>query len=175
MSSSFARAKQRYQECAATSRREAALKLCPVLGVDFYVSEWSGRAREALANQWIAEEQQLSIWNWNEIHRRHQDPDRLDMVIWGPESRLCGLGLCLTSSQAVEVRFVEGDPRQDCPLKGKRTLIFLECAAGYAQLRGKSGLRIEPKNQALETLYSKRYGFSLETPRGARAYYKKVV
>jgi hypothetical protein len=175
MSSSFARARERYQEFAATSRASAAIRLSPVLGVDFYVSGWSGKGREALADQWVANGQQLSIWDWNEIFRRHQDPDRLDMVIWGPDGRLCGIGLCLTTSQAVEVRFVEGDPRQDCPLKSKRTLIFLDCAAGYAQLRGKVELRIEPKNQALETLYSKRYGFSLETPRGSKAYYKKVV
>jgi hypothetical protein len=175
MSATFSRAQRRYQEFRETCRREAALRLGPVLGLDFHVSGWSGKGREALASQWISEGNQLSVWDWNEIFRRHNDPDRLDMVIWGPSDRLCGLGLGLTMSQAVEIRFVEGDLRQGCPLKGKRTLIFLECAAGYAQLRGKAELRIEPKNQALINLYTKRYGFSLETPRGSSAYYKKVV
>jgi hypothetical protein len=174
MSSSFAKAKQRYQEARDTCRRQAALKLSPILGVDFYVSGWSGRTRDAMLDQWVPAAP-ITGWDWAEIFRRHNDPDRLDMAIWSTDDRLSGLGLGLTGSNFVEIRFVEGDPRQDCPLKGKRTLIFLECAAGYAQLRGKAELRIQPKNQALETLYTEIYGFTLETPRWGSAYYKKVV
>ena len=175
MTARFERAKKRYQESRETCRREAGLKLSKILGVDFHVSGWSGKGRDALATQWAANGASLSVWDWNEIFRRHHDPDRLDMVIWGTDDRLCGIGLGLTTGQAVDIRYVQGDPREGCPLKGKRTLIFLECAAGYAQLRGKAELRIEPKNQALINLYTKIYGFSLETPRGANAYYKKVV
>jgi hypothetical protein len=107
--------------------------------------------------------------------RVHRDPDRLDIVIWGPNDRLCGLGLGLTSSEAVEVRFIEGDPRPDCPLKGKRILIILECAACYAQARGRKELRIQPINQRLEYLYRQTYGFVLETPRRGARYYRKGV
>jgi hypothetical protein len=176
MSSTFQRAKERYQQAKDTCRREAAIKGGAFLGVEFYISGWSDRARHALSDQWLAEGVPAGTgWDWPEVFRRHNDPDRLDMAVWAPQDRLCGLGLCLTGSQFVEIRFVEGDPRQDCPLKGKRTLIFLECAAGYAQLRGKAELRIQPKNQQLEALYTELYGFSLETPRRGPAYYRKVV
>jgi hypothetical protein len=116
MSSSFARAKQRYHEVGDTCRRQAALILSPDFGVDFYVSGWSARAREAVLDQWVAAYPGTG-WNWPEIFRRHGDPDRLEMAIWCGE-RLSGLGLALTGSDYVEIRFIEGDPRQDCPLKG---------------------------------------------------------
>jgi hypothetical protein len=175
MSSTFQRAKERYQQAKDTCRREAAIKVGAFLGVEFYISGWSDRTRHALSDQWLADGVSAGTgWDWPEVFRRHNDPDRLDMAVWAAD-RLCGLGLCLTGSQFVEIRFVEGDPRQDCPLKGKRTLIFLECAAGYAQSRGKAELRIQPKNQRLEALYTGLYGFSLETPRRSPAYYRKVV
>lgn len=176
MSSALEHAKKRYSDAREACRRQAGLRLGHVLGVEFHVSGWSNKGREAMADQWVdLKGATLSAWDWNEIFRRHHDPDRLDMVIWGPDDRLCGVGLALTTGQAVDIRFVEGDPRIDCPLKGKRTLIFLECAAGYAQQRGKAELRIEPKNSALVNLYTDVYGFSLETPRGANAYYRKAV
>jgi hypothetical protein len=96
------------------------------------------------------------------------------LAVWCGD-RLAALALGLTTGEAVVVRFLEGDPRPDCPLKGRRILIVLECMANYAQGRGKAELRIEPANEALETLYRETYGFSLETPRGRSAYYKRTV
>ena len=36
-------------------------------------------------------------------------PDRFPIVMWGPNDRLCGLSLVLTSGRAVEVRFRESN------------------------------------------------------------------
>ncbi len=168
--STLARAKERYEKDRFNARRQAALNLVPVVGVDFHMAGWGARAREALA-KWA----DGSDWDWDEIFRRHNDPDRLDMVIWGPDYRLCGLGLGLTTGEAVEIRFIEGDPSPDCPLKGRRTLIILECASCYAQARGRKELRIQPINERLEDLYRQTYGFVLETPRRGERYYRKDI
>jgi hypothetical protein len=168
--SSLERAKARYAVDRDAAHRQAALHLSTPIGVDFHLSGWTGKAREALAAQWKS-----SYFDWAEIFRRHRDPDRLDMVIWAPEERLSGIGLGLTTGESVVVRFVEGDPRDDCPLKGRRIAIFLECAALYAQARGKLELRIQPINERLATLYQQSYGFTLATDQEGRAYYQRSI
>jgi hypothetical protein len=98
------------------------------------------------------------------------------MSIWGADGeRLCGLGLGLTKGDYVELRFVEGDPRPDCPLKGQRILVFLECSTLYAQAIGRSELRVEPINERLANLYQKVYGFSLAPHRDGRPYFTKRI
>jgi len=139
------------------------------LGLDVQITEWGGRAGKHLA-EWGS-----SRFDWPEIFRRHNDPDRIDMAIWAGRDRLAALGLGLTTSQSVTLRFLEGDPRPDCPLKGKRILIALEAASNYAQLRGKKEIRLQPKNEALIYLYETVYGFVLESPRNETPYYKKGV
>lgn len=172
MSATLERARARFIANRDAARRAAAVALPSQLGVEFHLSGWTGKVREAYLDQWNGEHR--SGWDWVEIFRRHNDPDRLDIAIWS-QNRLSGLALCLTSGTCVEIRFLEGDPREDCPLKGHRTLIVLECAANYAQARGKTELRIQPVNSDLETLYKDVYEFSLETPRGQAHYYRKVV
>jgi len=114
-------------------------------------------------------------WDWEEIFRGHRDPDRLELVIWTVGDRLSGLGLVLTSGRAVELRFLEGDPRPDCPLKGRRIAVALEAAARYAQARGKLEIRLQPLNASLGCLYCKAYGFEEVTPKGAQSYLRKAV
>lgn len=133
------------------------------------ITEWSGRAARAL------EDWPKTVFDWPEIFRRHNDPDRLDMAIWGGQDRLSALALGLTSGQALTLRFLEGDPRQDCPLRGRRIAVALETAANYAQLRGKKEIRVQPINDQLVYLYEKVYGFTLESPRNEAPYYRKGV
>lgn len=73
------------------------------------------------------------------------------------------------------LRFLEGDPRQDCPLRGKRILIALETAANYAQGRGKKEIRVQPIDDKLVYLYESVYGFVLESPKNEEPYYRKGV
>jgi hypothetical protein len=165
-----ARHKARFEADRHSSRAQAVRNLTPHLP-EFNLSGWGARAREAYLDQWRGDPK--CNWDWEEIFRRHNDPDRLDVAIWGPNERLCGLGLGLTTGEALDLRFLEGDPRPDCPLKGRRILIFLESAACYAQARGRAELRIRPKNERLEDLYRQTYGFMLETRRGGESYYRR--
>jgi hypothetical protein len=169
-------ANARFETNRLDARRKAALTLVPVLGVEFHAAGWSGKAKEAYEQQWCAVKRHATAacWDWIEVFRRHKDPDRFDLAIWAGD-RLSALALGTTTQQAVVIKFVEGDPRPDCPLVGRRLLIVLECMANYAQGRGKSELRMEPANSDLATLYRDTFGFSLETFGGRSAYYGKAV
>jgi hypothetical protein len=174
--SALAAARARYDANKFEARRQAALTLVPSIGVDFAVLGWAAKIRQAYVGQWgqVDRSQTSANWDWPEIFRRYNDPDRFDMAIWCND-RLSALALAVTTGQATVLKFVEGDPRPDCPLIGRRLLIILESLANYTQARGKVEMRVEPANPALETLYIEKYGFTLETPRGGRAYYKKAV
>jgi hypothetical protein len=172
--SDLAHAKRRYEQAAAEARRLTAVELCPKIGVDFHLTGWTNKGRDALQVQWTQRHSEAG-WDWPEIFRRHRDPDRLELVIWGPKDRLCGLALCLTTGHCVEIRFLEGDAKPDCPLKGRRILIVLDCAARYAQARGKEELRAQPVNPALQALYRDVYGFALVAGKSAGAYWFRKV
>jgi hypothetical protein len=168
----LARVKARYEADRHAARSQAVQNLQSHLP-EFNLSGWSGRAREAYLDQWRGDPK--CKFDWEEIFRRHGDPDRLDIAIWGTNDRLCGLGLGTTTGEAVDIRFLEGDPRPDCPLKGRRILIILESASCYAQARGRRELRVRPKNERLEDIYRQTYGFVLETTRGGDRYCRKGV
>lgn len=169
-------AKIRFAELQDEARRTAALALKDALGLDFHIGAWGTKARQAFTDQWPTDLRRPEVrWDWEEIFRRHRDPDRLEMVIWAAGDRLSAIGLGLCTGQAVNLRFLEGDPRADCPLKKRRSLIALECSHRYAQGRGRKELRVQPVNAALESLYRDVYGFSLEAPRGQAPYWRRGV
>lgn len=171
-SMSLALAKRRYEQLALNAHRQAGLNLSGVLGVEFHISTWTRKGMEAFGQQWEADAE----FQWREIFRRHlNEPDRLEIVVWGPEGRLCALALATTGGSFIKLGFLEGDPRPDCPLKGRRALIALEATQCYGQGRGKSELRIQPANDDLATMYVENYGFSLETRKGVDAYYKREI
>jgi hypothetical protein len=175
----ISRAKSRYRDAQESARRQSAVNLVPRLSVEFYLTNWSRRAAEAHAAQWAlagARPHAEGGWDWNEIFRRHRnDMDALDIVIWGPSDRLCGLSLITANSTAVCVEWVEGDPRLDCPLLGKRALISLEAAGCYAQALGRREIRLKPISDALADLYQRVYGFVLENPPSGTPYYRREV
>ncbi len=131
MSREFARAKQRYTASAVQARQIAAANLKSVIGIDFHLSDWNRRTQEAYRNQWHNRETTNDRFDWEQIFQRYRQPDQLEMSVWVSSDRLSGLGLATTTSRAIKVEFIEGDPRADCPLKGKRALIMLEAAACY--------------------------------------------
>lgn len=114
-----------------------------------------------------------TAWDWQDVMRRHRDPDRLDMAIWAGE-RLAALALSLTTSEAVELRFLEADPRRDCPLARRRALVALDASARYAQGLGRVELRVCPINDAIEGL-CKASGFEAKKPKGRESYWTKRV
>ena len=155
--------------------RAASQRLIPHIGSQFRVSEWTGKGYDAYNSQWNGPRHATAGWDWPEIFRVYRDYDRLPIVIWGPDERLCGLGIANTTGKALTLNFLEGDPREGCPLKGRRALIALEVSAHYAQSLGRSELRVEPANSSLESLYRDTYGFTKETPRQGHPYFRKEV
>ena len=133
-----------------TAFQKCVEELSPKLGAVFALGECGERALVAVAEQWKNRRPETE-WDWREILRRHHDPDRMAMAIWSGE-RLSCLALGLTTSEAVELRFLEGDPRTDCPLIRKRALIALDASARYAQLLGRAELRVSPINSKIEAL-----------------------
>jgi hypothetical protein len=113
----LARAKQRYASDAFDAYRITAENLIPHLGVDFHMTAWSRRAQEAFRDQWLSTGASNGcVFDWEQIFHRYREPDQLEMAIWAPDDRLCGLGLATTTSKAIKLEFIEGDPRADCPL-----------------------------------------------------------
>lgn len=129
---------------------------------------------ERFLAQWCPHERRDGGFDWTEIFKRFREPNRLDIAI-SVGDRLSGLGLATMTNQHVCLRFLEGDPRSDCPLTGRRALIALETAAAYAQALGRKELRLYPVNSSLETLYIETYGFTLERPRKEEPYLRKGV
>lgn len=175
--SSYTAAKQRYAARQDEARRLASHNLQGPLGLSFQLTAWGERARQAYETQWLpAVRHPDAGWDWPEIHRRNRNaPDALSIAIWIGEDRLCGLGFAVPSSSAVTLRFLEGDPRPDCPLIGRRALIALEASALYAQGIGRHQIRVEPANETLAALYRDRYGFALVNSEGAPAYYVRNI
>lgn len=170
MSRELQRAKARYAESRNKSFLQSAQTLGPVLETDFTVTGWGAKAREAYTDQWKESE-----FDWPEIFRTHHDPDRLDMAIWTKGERLSALALGTTTGLAVNLLFLEGDKRPNCPLKGRRILIALDVAANYAQDRGKVELRVEPLNDSLMELFRDTYGFTLANDPKERPYWRKGI
>jgi hypothetical protein len=172
--SELERAKARYAEQRESAFRIAGQNLVPLIGVQFHITGWTNKAREALATWRETGRHVDGRFDWEEIFRRYRETDRLDMAIWVGD-RLAALGLGTCTGSSVLLRYLEGDPRQDCPLKGRRILIALEAAANFAQARGKNEIRVQPVNEALSNLYEGVYGFALEKPYKQDAYYRKGV
>ncbi len=170
MSAELARAKARYADLRGKAYLRTAQILVPHIEVDFTITQWGAKAKDAYSRQWGQ-----SRFDWEEIFRKHNDPDRLDMAIWSPNDRLSALCLGLTTGRSVHLRFLEGDRREDCPLKGRRILIVLEAAANFAQGRGKSELRLQPESDALKELFRETYGFALEKDQDKREYWVKRI
>lgn len=175
--SSFARAKERYLLCRLEAYKSAQETLAPILDCGFCVKDWSLRTAAAIALQWGIDRHSDGGWNWPEIIRRYKaEPDALPFAIWfEPTERLAAIGLGVATRRAIELRFLEGDPRTDCPIRGKRALIALEVAFAYARACGKQEIRVRPVNASLERLYIKTYGFERIEPSGQAPYLRRNV
>jgi hypothetical protein len=170
-------ARARYIAWADGARRQARLNLQGTVHGDFRLGEWSNRTAEAYAVQWSGFDRRPNGgWDWVEIHRKSRtDPSAFELVIWAPDNRLCCLAYASTTPSAVVLNYLEGDPRPDCPFRGVRTLIVMEAIQCYGQAAGRREIRIQPVNEALETLYREIYGFELATPKGGSAYYRREI
>jgi hypothetical protein len=141
----------------------------------YKIVDWSRAIEEKYSAQWGGcERHPDGGWNWPEIRRRFNAPrDQVVAVLCG--DRLSALSLVKSNHTWVEVAFLEGDPRADCPLKAKRAVIVLEFAAMYGQSLGVNELRLHPVNSSLEDLYVKGYGFKKVGPPKDKPYLKRAI
>lgn len=169
--SALTEAKARYGGYKDAASLHATRTLGPILGIDVRLLRWSNKTREALEDQWggVARAPEAH-WDWREVFRSYSEPSSFDMALWTSDGRLCALGLATKNQTAITFRFAEGDPRPDCPYRGKRLPVLLEAVVFYGQILGLEQVRIEPANSTLETLYKSLYGFSLETPKKGRSF-----
>jgi len=176
VSHSVAAAKARYLQCQHEAFRSCERDLAKSIGYFFTLSEISQRALLAVQTHWEPSGRPAETsWDWKRVLQRYRNElDRFELAIWEGD-RLCALGLATTGGNAVALRFLEGDPRGDCPLKGRRILIALDACARYAQRRGKAELRVQPINSALESLYVGTYGFRKRSPKGEQPYFCRQV
>lgn len=98
---------------------------------------------------------------WDAIKDSHRQADRLEIAVWSGD-RLCGLAICVTKNSVLEICFVEGDPDPSSPTSGMIITMILDCAARYAQRRGREQLRVMPANDELAELYKTRYRFHID-------------
>lgn len=123
------------------------------------LSTISNRAISA-SQSWVHPEG-ASGYPWQEIKNLHRQPDRLEVAVWSG-GRLCGLAIAVTKNSVLEICFIEGDPSPGNPTKGAVAMIVLDCAARYAQKRGRSQLRLKPANNRVAELYKTTYGFYVD-------------
>lgn len=176
-SAQLRRVTERNDRVKGEAFRQTSLNLSPLIGVKFLLTGWSRKAEAAYDNQWKAQKRHPdAAWDWPELQKKYiRDPSRLDIVIWGPDERLCGLGLGKMTSQAVDLLFLEREPAADCPLQGRVALIALDAAARFGQGCGRTELRVHPVNSSLCNLYCDTYGFTLVEPRKQDPYCRKGV
>ena len=164
------RARERYRKQKEQARAAAIEKLVPLVGERFQLMEWSNRAFERQEEQWGR-----AHFPWQDIRRRFRDVGQMDLACWTGEERLAFLAVATVSNRQITFKFMEADPRSDCPLKGRRLLIALEAIANYGQLRGKRQIILEPANESLVGLYTQTYGFVCETqPNGKKLCRKEL-
>lgn len=166
---SFATQRQKYIHRAYEARQATEQLLPSELGLKFSTSEWSGRTFESLRSQWGG-----SVFDWEKIDDATREPSRLDVAVWVGD-RLCCLMVATLGGEAVTLRWVEGDPRPDCPLKGLRLLIALDLVTNYAQANGRNEIRAEPINSAMVNLFEADYGFKAAKPKRGTPYWWKQV
>nr|WP_281720027.1 hypothetical protein [Nitrosomonas nitrosa] len=169
-SAELERAKARYREARSQACRLAVDSLSSFLEVDFHLREWSRKALEAIDHQWGSSE-----FDWGEIARRYREPGIAHIAIWSPDDRLSGVFMATIHAKSVKLQWLEGDPRVDCPLKGKRALVALEMISNYAQLLGRPEICLDRVEDDVIPLYVEGYGFTLVTPNKGSPYLKKAV
>jgi hypothetical protein len=164
----------RYSEALHDAFARTIGSLRGVTPSEFHISELSQDTDVAWTSQWVPHNTRQPPeggWHWPKIRRtyRPRTPSRFQIAIWH-DDRLCGVSVGYLNNTATVIDAVEGSPAPDCPLKGAILLIVLQAATFYAQGTGRAELWLMEPAPGLLTLYTRDYGFSLETPHRGRPY-----
>lgn len=106
---------------------------------------------------------EADIWPDNELHWEmiigHDfGPMALEIAIWW-RRQLVGLAIATAMGNTMLLRFVEGRPGADAPLKGQRVPIVLDVVMEYAQIIERPEIRLKPNNEQLRNYYIADCGF----------------
>lgn len=165
--------RRKYQSLRAKAYQGAIDNLRDHIDSPFSVQSIGIVALEAWERDWVpildASRRELS-WNWAEIFRRFDnEPGRLDIAIWevrdDDRAQLCGLAMGQLKAHSVNLVGIEGNPSRSHPLRGDLIPIALETGTNYAQITGRSELRIvDPRGARLIHYYTNELGFKLVHP-----------
>lgn len=167
----FERAKDRDNQAWTEAAVASSNNIKDFVGLNYSVSIWSNAIRHAYAQQWCSHPRRCDF-DWNEISRRFTPPKERVFAV-SVEDRLAALGAITASKVRVKVNFLEGDPRADCPLQGRRALVVLDLAATYGQRLGCEEIHLVPVNDTVRTLYCGTYGFEEVFSKGRLDYLKR--
>lgn len=160
MGSELARAKARAADAWTEAVQQSYKNVSGHIGHDYTFMTWSRSVEEQYINQWGKESRHLDAgWDWIEIVRRNRGFKDRTVALYCCGDRLSALSHFRVSKSRVLVGFLEGDPRPDCHIKGRRALLMLDLAATYGQRMGRSELHLQPVNEELAELYRSVYGF----------------
>lgn len=167
------RAKAHDDQAWTDATLQSAQNLRNYIKQPYSVAMWSRAIRHAFEDQWCPMPRQTS-WDWTEIGRRYTPPkDRVVALRCG--DRLAALSVILARRSWVKVHFLEGDPREDCPMRGQRAIVMLDLAATYGQRLGCEEIHIEPVNNTLQSLYCGTFGFEEVLIKGRVEYLRRSL
>ena len=125
------------------------------------------KALQAWSTDWRSSHPNaLGGWNWREQRQRYASKvQRFDLSVWSGD-RLCALALgkdC--TGEAACLNLVEREPVDDNPVRGQVLAIVLSALTYYAQLSGRTYIRVFDPDPNLIAKYDK---FGLELDRQAK-------
>lgn len=132
------------------ARSTAELRMRQRYGDALAITDWS---RVAQADIWPDNE-----LHWETILGYPFGPTALEIAIWW-QRQLVGLAIATVMGNIMLLRFVEGRPGPDAPLKGQRVPVVLDVVIEYAQLIGRPEIRLKPNNEQLRNYYIADCGF----------------
>lgn len=170
-------ATQKYQGYLFEALQAARKTLSGSLKAEATLRPLSRSIIESWKLQWVANVRQPPNggWDWEQAYHICADqPSRVGVAIFVGD-RLCGLALVRLNSTAVVVELIEGDPREDCPLKGQVLLTILQAATCYGQKAGREELWLSEPFEGMLPFYLGVYGFSLVTPPSGKPYCRRRI
>lgn len=131
---------KRAQEEARQRSESSATKL---LGPGIRITDWSPIVLDTL---WYD-----SAFNWEIIIRYPNGPAALEIAIW-EDNQLSALALASPAGNRMLLRYVEANPDMASRLKGQRMYLSLDVTTNYAEMTGRTEVRLFPTNAAVRNL-----------------------
>lgn len=170
-------AEARYRTLNALAFGHAAQTLARDIGTPLRLEGIGPVARAEFAGSWRDHPDRPVEWPWPDMVEdyRHKFPARFELSIWSGET-LCGLSLGKPSpsQDRLSIQYLEGNPNDRHPLKGRITLVMVEAAFAYARVLGAQRLLLDRPTPQLVPMYRK-LGFRLVETKGQSAYCEQEV